>query len=142
MSTKKTYGELLKHPKWQMRRLKIFERDGAKCTLCGDTETTLNVHHLKYHGSNPWDAPDEDLITLCEMCHLLVEEFKGWGAIESYGFPVRVMKGKYGHLFLTEFSIGVFVTGYGDGIFNHIAFHKDGIDKVVGFLMSCKKHDG
>lgn len=75
MSTKKTYGEKLKHPKWQMRRLEILSRDNATCQLCGDTETELQVHHKSYYGE-PWDAPNEALVTICKHCHALVEELK------------------------------------------------------------------
>lgn len=74
-STKKTYGEKLKHPKWQMRRLEILKRDNATCVLCGDTETELQVHHKEYFG-NPWEAKDESLITLCKHCHCAIEELK------------------------------------------------------------------
>lgn len=35
-----------------------------------EKEVRLNVHHKYYvNGLNPWDYPDEDLITLCEECH-------------------------------------------------------------------------
>lgn len=65
---KKRYAELLRDPRWQKMRLKIMERDGWKCALCGDKDTTLNVHHHSYCGM-PWDAKEEDLVTLCEPCH-------------------------------------------------------------------------
>lgn len=70
-----TYVEKLRHPKWQKKRLEIFERDGFTCTKCGDTETELQVHHLKYTGE-PWDAPSENLVTVCKHCHLVFEDFK------------------------------------------------------------------
>lgn len=28
----------------------------------------LSVHHIKYNG-DPWEAPNESLITLCDNCH-------------------------------------------------------------------------
>lgn len=68
---KQTYNEKLQHPKWQIKRLEIIKRDGGKCLLCGDTETMLQIHHLKYTGE-PWDAPNEDLVTLCKHCHCYV----------------------------------------------------------------------
>lgn len=70
-----TYQEKLKHPKWQKKRLEILERDKFMCCLCGDTETTLNVHHLEYTG-NPWDAASEKLQTLCEHCHGAISYYK------------------------------------------------------------------
>lgn len=65
----KTYADKLRSPKWQKYRLEIMQRDAFICQKCGDKETTLNVHHLKYSGENPWDAPAYDLITVCEDCH-------------------------------------------------------------------------
>lgn len=60
-----------KHPKWQQTRLRIMERDEWKCVACGDTESTLHVHHAYYQGE-PWETKDEWLQTLCEDCHKLL----------------------------------------------------------------------
>lgn len=70
-----TYAEKLKNPRWQKKRLQILDRDKFTCTLCGDTETTLHVHHNKYEGE-PWEAEDAELKTHCEHCHLIIESFK------------------------------------------------------------------
>lgn len=65
-----TYAEKLKDPRWQKKRLEIMQRDEWECRGCHDKNNTLNVHHLKYINSNePWDYPDDLLITLCEECH-------------------------------------------------------------------------
>lgn len=65
-----TYAEKLKDPRWQKKRLEILQRDGFACRVCFDTTTTLHVHHKFYkRGANPWDYPDESLITLCAECH-------------------------------------------------------------------------
>lgn len=64
------YKDLLRDPRWQKKRLEIMERDGFACQLCGDEESTLNVHHGYYRrGAKPWEYPDETLHTLCEDCH-------------------------------------------------------------------------
>lgn len=65
---KKIYNENLKHPKWQKKRLEVMGRDGFACKYCGDKDTTLNVHHIDYHGK-PWESENKDLITCCEECH-------------------------------------------------------------------------
>lgn len=67
----KTYPDLLKDPRWQKKRLRIFERDNWKCQGCGREDLTLVIHHLYYlsHDIPPWDYPDEALQTLCEECH-------------------------------------------------------------------------
>ena len=64
----KTYSQKLQDPRWQRLRLQIFERDDFTCTICGDTQTTLHVHHEKYVGE-PWEAPQDTLKTVCANCH-------------------------------------------------------------------------
>lgn len=64
------YADKLKNPKWQRKRLEIFQRDSFKCQLCDDDATTLAVHHKRYiSGKDPWDYDNNLLITLCEKCH-------------------------------------------------------------------------
>ena len=62
------YSEELKSPKWQRKRLEVLNRDNFTCCLCGDTETELHVHHLKYNGK-PYESDIQDLETLCWVCH-------------------------------------------------------------------------
>jgi hypothetical protein len=75
MDTYKTYAEKLKDPRWQKRRLDIFNRDGFACQACRDDESTLHVHHLDY-GVDPWEIDGIYLITLCESCHFKEEQLK------------------------------------------------------------------
>jgi hypothetical protein len=78
----KTYYEKLKDPRWQKKRLQIMDRDKFSCRYCGNSERTLNVHHLLYEkGANPWDYESNLLVTLCEKCHEMVE-FR-WRIIRS-----------------------------------------------------------
>jgi 5-methylcytosine-specific restriction endonuclease McrA len=63
-----TYSEKLKDPRWQRKRLRVFERAKWKCEKCGDKKTELHVHHTKYIG-NPWDVPLSSLKCLCSNCH-------------------------------------------------------------------------
>jgi hypothetical protein len=70
-----TYTELLRDPRWQKRRLEIMQRDGFACVECGRKDLTLNVHHRYYiSGRDPWDYPDEALVTLSEDCHETITE--------------------------------------------------------------------
>lgn len=65
-----TYSDKLKHPKWQKKRLGVFNRAKWKCQRCGETEKPLHVHHKRYDRSKePWDYRYADLECLCEMCH-------------------------------------------------------------------------
>lgn len=64
------YGQKLKDPRWQRKRLEVMGRDHFTCRLCGDNQSMLNVHHLLYErGADPWDYPGNSLITTCEDCH-------------------------------------------------------------------------
>ena len=64
------YSDKLKDPRWQKKRLEILNRDNFACQKCFDDESTLNVHHKWYLPNvDPWDYPDELLITLCENHH-------------------------------------------------------------------------
>lgn len=83
------YAEKLTDPRWQKKRLQIFERDGWKCTICSDEGNTLNVHHEKYVGDNPWDTPDEFLKTLCQDCHSIIGCFD---YIKSRGTLLKTTK--------------------------------------------------
>lgn len=64
------YLEKLKDPRWQKKRLEVFERDGWRCKSCGTKEKTLHLHHLFYFkDKDPWDINNGFLLTLCEECH-------------------------------------------------------------------------
>jgi HNH endonuclease len=64
------YSEKLKDPRWQKKRLEIMERDKFTCQYCQHDDLTLTVHHKMYDKKlEPWEYPDNMLITLCESCH-------------------------------------------------------------------------
>lgn len=76
-----SYGEMLKDSRWREKREKILNRDGYKCRWCGSGEN-LQVHH-KYYSRypngvkvEPWNYPDDALITLCDKCHKKVHDKK------------------------------------------------------------------
>jgi hypothetical protein len=74
---KNEYYEKLKDPRWQKKRLEIFQRDDFTCQRCYSTENTLNVHHLYYiPDREPWDYPNDILITLCQECHEYEREYE------------------------------------------------------------------
>lgn len=68
-----TYKQKLLDRKWQIKKNKILERDKYKCqsASCKSDDTIqLQVHHLEYLGDlDPWDYPDDMLVTLCKICH-------------------------------------------------------------------------
>ena len=55
-------------PRWQRKRLEIFNRDAWKCVQCNDSTTELHVHHKVYRGEL-WEAHNDELQTLCHKCH-------------------------------------------------------------------------
>src|SRR4051812_2469314 len=66
----KSYSEKLLDPRWQRKRLEIFQRDDFTCLSCNSKTQTLHVHHLKYFdGYEPWDYENCYLITYCVVCH-------------------------------------------------------------------------
>ena len=64
------YKEKFLDPRWQKKRLEILARDEFCCQMCFDPESTLHVHHRYYEtAKDPWDYPDNALVTLCDECH-------------------------------------------------------------------------
>ncbi len=68
--SKMSYGEQLRHPFWQRKRLQILEAACWACEGCGSKESTLHVHHRRYvKGRMAWEYEDHELQALCEACH-------------------------------------------------------------------------
>ena len=65
------YAEQLRDPLWQKKRAEILIRDKYTCVHCGDTRTTIHVHHMRGYVRDcaPWEYPSDQLQTLCEDCH-------------------------------------------------------------------------
>lgn len=69
------YWQQMLDPRWQRRRLEIFNRDGFKCRECNSQTETLSVHHSYYEkGVMAWEYPDEALRSVCRDCHKLRSE--------------------------------------------------------------------
>jgi hypothetical protein len=84
------YKEKLKDPRWQKKRLEIFQRDEFKCKKCKDSTTTLCVHHLKYFkNKEPWDYDNKYLETLCIECHTIFETYLVSEDIKYVNFKVK-----------------------------------------------------
>jgi hypothetical protein len=68
--TKMTYGEQLRHPNWQRKRLTMLDAAGWKCAQCESKENSLHVHHKRYvKGRMAWEYEDKELEVLCDQCH-------------------------------------------------------------------------
>ena len=77
-----SYSDLLNTEEWRNKRLKIIKRDNYRCVYCGRRHAKLHVHH-KYYSAypngvlvDPWNYPDDALITLCVYCHQRVHAWK------------------------------------------------------------------
>lgn len=68
MTAKEEYRKKLKSERWVETAARIRKRDGNRCRRCGG-KSFLHVHHLRYCGADPWDTPDEYLVTRCRWCH-------------------------------------------------------------------------
>ncbi len=64
-----TYSDKLRDPRWQRKRLEIFQRDNWTCLSCHGKDAELNVHHVVYRKIDPWAYPDYLYQTLCSDCH-------------------------------------------------------------------------
>lgn len=64
------YVDELKHPRWQEKRLRVFEAAGFHCERCGNADQQLHAHHKIYlKGRRPWEYEDQLLECLCDDCH-------------------------------------------------------------------------
>jgi len=93
------YGDLLKMPQWQRKRLEVMARDNFACQMCGDNMNQLHVHHSVYIDNRmPWEYANEILMTVCHYCHdlchwkkdkkrlkRLVMEHHSNGVLNDYG---------------------------------------------------------
>lgn len=64
------FFEKYKNPKWQRKRLEIFEKRNFQCEVCGSKSKMLTIHHGYYEKDyEPWDYNDDTLWCCCESCH-------------------------------------------------------------------------
>ena len=79
------YKDQIKSPLWQEKRLRIMERDGFCCKVCGKKDNTLNVHHLYYTPNTAiWDYDSEALVTLCKQHHESIHELSKLAGIIAF----------------------------------------------------------
>ncbi|HUS51751.1 MAG TPA: HNH endonuclease [Candidatus Paceibacterota bacterium] len=78
----------------------ILERDNYTCSLCGEKNTVLNVHHIMPMEFGGEKRNPDNILTLCKGCHLFM-----------HCNPKLIMKEKINHRIRTkegmEKAIGV-----------------------------------
>lgn len=94
------YSKKLLDPRWQKKRLEIMNRDNFSCTCCGNNESTLNIHHKSYK-NNPWEVDNDQLVTVCVLCHKIYEQAKKMG---DFNGRIRFRQSPNGH---KSYLIGV-----------------------------------
>lgn len=67
------YNKYLLSPEWRLFRQKAFKHYGKICIKCG-SKKYLQVHHLHY--KNLFHEKLEDVLILCEPCHMKVHNRK------------------------------------------------------------------
>lgn len=61
---------LMRHPKWQQKRLEVLSEFNFQCNHCDETELELHVHHKVYRAkAKPWEYDMSELACLCLDCH-------------------------------------------------------------------------
>jgi hypothetical protein len=94
----KNYSRKLKDPRWQKKRLEIFQRDNFSCVKCKAAHKELHVHHTVYFkGHEPWEYNDELLETLCHECHEKEHEL----------IPATESERKYEHFIIRKEEPGI-----------------------------------
>ncbi len=65
---KKEFQKQYQAKEWNELRKRILERDGYRCKSC-QSKRKLIVHHLKYGVNGSLMVDENNLITLCNICH-------------------------------------------------------------------------
>jgi hypothetical protein len=80
-----TYQEQLEDPRWQKKRLEVFQRDNFTCQRCWSSKKQLHAHHRYYiSGRMAWQYSASALLTLCRDCHREVKEGQAY-LYDAYG---------------------------------------------------------
>lgn len=86
------YLDYLQSDRWAVVRNERLIKDNFRCAVCGSPEQ-LHVHHIFYPAEYGTETIN-DLITLCPICHGLVEKLKKEGRHcskwQKYDFSMTV----------------------------------------------------
>ncbi|MCM1070771.1 MAG: HNH endonuclease [[Clostridium] fimetarium] len=98
-----SYAEKLEDENWSKKRYEILRRDNCQCRMCGASKQ-LEVHHRFYiYKADPWEYPNDALVTLCRSCHELVHKT----------LPPLIYANKFGGLIRMMFTPCKRCSGYG-----------------------------
>ena len=72
-------------------KLKVWERDGGCCIICGSPNASPNAHFIRR--SQCGEGVEKNIVTLCNNCH---RKFDESGEREAYGKVImEYLKSKY-----------------------------------------------
>ncbi len=110
-----TYQSKINSKLWQDKSHRVKTRDNLKCQAfdCSTPNSILQVHHIDYiFGVEPWDYPEDMLITLCQDCHA---KEKSRYKLENLLFTALKMSG-----FLASDIVALTTTLYDSKFSNHL----------------------
>lgn len=91
------YKQKLEDSRWLKKREEILERDGRQCQLFSWHTGILNVHHKYYEaGFEPWEYPNEAMITLCQDCHEKISVAPKQIFCRTHGIKTGLLKSALG----------------------------------------------
>lgn len=70
-----SYGDYIESPLWRRRRAAFFANRPKQCEVCESVYGVIYLHHCTYHRIGR--ESDEDLVALCDRCHLLAHQWPG-----------------------------------------------------------------
>lgn len=127
---KTTYWEKLKDPRWQKKRLEVLKIYNFTCNACGDTESTLHIHHPFYKkNTDPWDYDYRQLMCLCEKCHKEAHDHEA-----KFDELANLLKSAYFRPFGLRFVTGFMAAYIHDGPFDFPLYDSDYISGVAMFF--------
>lgn len=120
-----------KHPMWQKKRLEALEYFGFECSDCGDKESQLHVHHVRYKkGAKMWEYEVTELSVLCDACHK--EAHKAKDEINDF----CLMYGAGSERVISELVGGY--SSYQNGLQEHCNSHMNCVGYGAGYLQNLE----
>lgn len=121
------FKDQYKHPLWQKKRLEALESYEYSCGNCGDDQSHLHVHHVRYKkGVKIWEYEVTELTVLCETCH--TDAHRSKDAINDF----CLMYGAGAERVVAEIISGY--SSYNDGLPKHVSSHLEAVGYGAGYL--------
>lgn len=80
---KEQYGRYLRSPYWRAVRIKVLQKKGAYCSVCGKVNN-LQVHHTNYDNLGSDMQHLDALEILCVNCHKREHKLLWWQKLATF----------------------------------------------------------